>query len=70
MKDREAHGPGDRIRHISLDDPVMLRQYIVEGTIWRLPPQFWQVAIDAVGKGIVTREELLSHAPASIKDKL
>jgi len=59
-----------RIAHVSLDDPATLRRYIVEGTIWTLPPQFWQTAIDAVGKGIVTRDELLSKAPANIKAQL
>ena len=55
---------------VSLDDPETLKRYIVEGTIWKLPAQFWQVAIDAVGKGLVTHAELIRHAPADIRDRL
>ena len=69
MAEYQSHYPRNGCI-VSLDDPKTLRRYIVEGTIWRLPPQFWQTAIDAVGKGIVTRDELLDHAPADIRDRL
>lgn len=57
-----------RVVHIHLDDPETLRDWVVRGVIWRIPAQFWQLAIDAYEKKhLVTREEFLTHAPVGVR---